>query len=237
MNIKSKKSLIIIIITALLGGISYFTFNPIEISHSFRHLKTLAEQGDAVDQYNLGVMYYDGESTPKNYNEAFKWFKKSAEQGYASAQYKLGNMYNMGKGTTKNYQKAFEWMKKSAEQGYAEAQYSLGGLYNWREGSTPKNPKKLVELWKKSAEQGYAKANYGLGVMYYDEIAIDGDSELPINNQKAYTHFLICDYLEYKQDTVKELINELEQKLTPQAITNAQNEAENMIQGFKKTDD
>jgi len=28
MNINSKKSLIIIIITALLGGISYFTFNP-----------------------------------------------------------------------------------------------------------------------------------------------------------------------------------------------------------------
>ena len=65
MNIKSKKSLIIIIITALLGGISYFTFNPIETSHSFEQLKTLTEQGDAVDQYNLGVMYYNGESTPE----------------------------------------------------------------------------------------------------------------------------------------------------------------------------
>lgn len=201
MNIKSKKSLIIIIITALLGGIYYFTFNPTETPNLFEQFKTLAEQGDA------------------------------------KAQYKLGNMYNMGKGTTKNYQKAFEWMKKSAEQGYAEAQYSLGGLYNWREGSTPKNPKKLVEWWKKSAEQGYAKANYGLGAIYYDGIAIDGDSELPINNQKAYTYFLICDYLEYKQDTVKEIINELEQKLSPQAITNAQNEADKMIQGFKKTDD
>jgi len=44
---------------------------------------------------------------------------------------------------------------------------------------------------------------------------------------------LICDYLEYKQDTVKELINELEQKLSTQKITNAQNEAEKIIQGFK----
>ena len=105
-------------------------------------------------------------------------------------------------------------------------------MYNVGKG-TSKNYQKAFEWTKKSAEQGYASAQFALGAMYYDGIAIDGDSELPINNQKAYTYFLICDYLEYKQDTVKELINELEQKLSPQAITDAQNEADKMIQGFK----
>ena len=213
--------------------ISCSTISVAEDSKTFEKTKNKAEQGLDKAQYMLGLMYYHGIGTAKNVQKAFEWTKKAAEQGNAKAQYKLGVMYNWGQGTTQDFQKAFEWFKKSAEQGYAKAQYSLGSLYNLGRGSTPKNPKKLVEWWKKSAEQGYAKANYSLGVMYYDGIAIDENSELPINNQKAYTYFLISYYLEYEQDIVKELSNKLEQKLSPQAIEDAQNEAKKMIQGFK----
>jgi TPR repeat protein len=53
-------------------------------------MQELAEQGDAEAQFNLGVMYANGEGVPKDDVEAVKWYRKSAEQGYALAQFNLG---------------------------------------------------------------------------------------------------------------------------------------------------
>jgi len=55
--------------------------------------KTLAEQGNTKAQFNLGVMYYQGQGVPKDYKEAARWFRKAAEQGNADAQFNLGLMY------------------------------------------------------------------------------------------------------------------------------------------------
>ena len=46
----------------------------------------LAEQGRASAQYNLGVMYAQGQGVPQDYKEAIKYFRFSAEQGNADAQ-------------------------------------------------------------------------------------------------------------------------------------------------------
>ena len=46
-------------------------------------------------QYNLGVMYDNGDGVPQDYKEAVKWYRLAAEQGDASAQYNLGLMYEM----------------------------------------------------------------------------------------------------------------------------------------------
>ena len=48
-----------------------------------------AEQGDADAQYNLGVMYYDGQGVDVNYKKAFECYEKAAEQGHAQAQHNL----------------------------------------------------------------------------------------------------------------------------------------------------
>jgi TPR repeat protein len=45
-----------------------------------------AEQGFALAQYNLGVMYHNGQGVAQNHEEAVKWYRKAAEQGYADAQ-------------------------------------------------------------------------------------------------------------------------------------------------------
>ncbi len=47
--------------------------------------RDLAEQGDAVAQYNLGVCYENGRGVTQSYTEAVKWLKQAAEQGYAEA--------------------------------------------------------------------------------------------------------------------------------------------------------
>jgi hypothetical protein len=51
-----------------------------------------AEAGDATAQYNLGVMYAEGQGVPQDDEEAAKWFRKAAEQGDADAQCTLGKM-------------------------------------------------------------------------------------------------------------------------------------------------
>ena len=48
---------------------------------AIKELKPVAEQGDSLAQFNLGLMYYNGRGVTKDYTEAIKWYKKAAEQG------------------------------------------------------------------------------------------------------------------------------------------------------------
>ena len=54
---------------------------------SFEDTRVKAEQGNATAQYDLGVMYIDGEGVLKDHAEAVAWFRKAAEQGLSNAQY------------------------------------------------------------------------------------------------------------------------------------------------------
>ena len=51
-----------------------------------------AEQGDAKAQFLLGLAYYNGEGTHKNYSKAYYWFQKAVEQGNDKAQDWLKNL-------------------------------------------------------------------------------------------------------------------------------------------------
>jgi TPR repeat protein len=44
-----------------------------------------AEQGDAIAQYNLGLMYVRGQGIRKNYVEAHKWWSLAEAKGDRSA--------------------------------------------------------------------------------------------------------------------------------------------------------
>ena len=48
-------------------------------------LRARAEQGDAEAQFNLGVMYSNGEGVPQDDAEAVRWYRLAAAQGYARA--------------------------------------------------------------------------------------------------------------------------------------------------------
>jgi hypothetical protein len=81
----------------------------------------LAEQGDAIAQSHLGVLYFLGLEVPQDYQEAVKWYRLSAEQGNAFAQSNLGFMYFMGGGVPQDFKEAFKWSRLAAEQGNALA--------------------------------------------------------------------------------------------------------------------
>jgi TPR repeat protein len=65
---------------------------------NFQEVKEAAEQGDADAQYNLGLMYDNGEGVEQDKFEAVKWYKKAAEQGHAEAQNNLGIMDRQSQG-------------------------------------------------------------------------------------------------------------------------------------------
>ena len=87
----------------------------------FERTLRIAKTGDAVAQYNLGLMYYDGTGVPQDHVEAVKWFRMAAEQGFAMAQYNLGLMYANGTGVPQDHVEAYAWWSVAAAGGDANA--------------------------------------------------------------------------------------------------------------------
>ena len=93
---------------------------------SVEQIRAKAALGDASAQFNIGVMYYEGQGVQQDYNQAAGWYGKAAEQGDAKAQTNLGMMYEKGQGVPQGYSQAVAWYRKAAEQGSLVAQYNLG---------------------------------------------------------------------------------------------------------------
>src|SRR5207248_324006 len=92
---------------------------------ALRLIRPLADQGNAEAQYNLGLMFGNGQGVSQDYAAAIKWFRLAAVQGDADAQYSLGRRYYNGEGVAKDYAEAAKWFRLGAEQGHAGAQYAL----------------------------------------------------------------------------------------------------------------
>ncbi|EXX52021.1 hypothetical protein RirG_256720 [Rhizophagus irregularis DAOM 197198w] len=78
-------------------------------------------------QYNLALMYKNGDNIDKDYSKAFELFKQSAEGKYPDGITMLAYCYHNGIGTRVNKQKAIELyrqaanLKNSANIGYDKA--------------------------------------------------------------------------------------------------------------------
>ena len=72
-------------------------------------------------QFNLGLMYDNGQGVPQDYSEAVKWYRLAADQGDAYAQNNLGVMYAKGQGVPQDYVLAHMWFNLSAAQGNEDA--------------------------------------------------------------------------------------------------------------------
>ena len=124
---------------------------------AFKKYKALAENGDAISQYNVGQAYRQGTGVLKSDKLAAEWYKKSAEQGYAEAQFALGVSYSDGIGVIKSRKSEFYWTLKAAEQGLASAQLNVGFFYTY--GYGVEKSKKTAAYWIRLAyENGSEKA-------------------------------------------------------------------------------
>ena len=94
----------------------------------FAATKKDAESGDAEAQYNLGLMYDNGEGVPQDNAEAVKWYRLAADQGKALGQLNLGVMYYNGEGVPKDLVEAYAWFFVSSTWGYKLAAKTQGRI-------------------------------------------------------------------------------------------------------------
>ena len=100
---------------------------PRDVRMAERLFLLAAEKNLAGAEFNLGVLYAEGERA--NPAEAARWFRRAAEQGLAPAQYALGWMLEEGGGIRRNPAEALQWYRRAAEQGGRDAQFRLGVNY------------------------------------------------------------------------------------------------------------
>ena len=146
---------LVLAITLLVGSVSVATaqdfdkgveaYNAGDYQTALRELRPLAEQGVAIAQFNLGVMYDKGQGVPQYYAEAVRWYRLAAEQGDADAQFNLGVIYNNGRGVPQDYAEAVRWYRLAAEQGDADAQTNLGVMYTHGKGVVQDSV--LAHMW------------------------------------------------------------------------------------------
>ncbi len=56
-------------------------FNRGNYATALSELRPLAEQGDAISQYTLGVLYANGYGVPQDFVQAHKWYNLAAANG------------------------------------------------------------------------------------------------------------------------------------------------------------
>jgi len=116
-----------------------------------------AENGSAVAQANIGLLYEDGLGVPQSDKEAVKWYRMAAEQGEPRAQYYLGTAFEEGRGIPQDYQEAAKNYHLAATRGYVKAQYKLGLLYLKGQG-VKQSTEAAYAWWSVAASKGHEDA-------------------------------------------------------------------------------
>ncbi len=144
---------------------------------ALREFRPLAEQGDAMAQNFLGVMYKQGQGVAQDDQAAMQWWRKAAEQGNIYAKTFLGFMCKNGhgQGMPQNDKAAGQLLSKTAQQGDADAQYHLGVMYYLGQ-DVAQDYQAARQWWCKAAEQGSVYAQYSLGGMYYNGEGVPKDT-------------------------------------------------------------
>ena len=109
-------------------------YNQGDYATAIKEWTPLAEQGNLIAQFNLGLMNDNGLGVVQNYKTAVKWYTLAALQEFAPAQNNLGLKYGKAEGVLQNYKTAVKWYTLASEQGHAKAQNNLGFMYGNGEG-------------------------------------------------------------------------------------------------------
>ena len=113
----------------------------------------LAERGDALAQYNLGLLYHHGLGVERGLFQAAKWYVRAAENGDADAQNNLAVMYSFGPGDAQDYVQAYLWFSLAVAQGQKQARESRDPL---KEKMTPDQiteAQQLAREWEPKVEK------------------------------------------------------------------------------------
>src|SRR5260370_8329873 len=70
-------------------------YRTADYAAALRIYRSMADQGLAIAQFNVGLMYDNGQGVSKDEVQAMKWYRLAADQGRPDAQYQLRHLnYN-----------------------------------------------------------------------------------------------------------------------------------------------
>ena len=137
----------------------------IEAGAEVASLKSKAENGDAVAQYDLAARYADGRGFDRDPASALQWFEKAAAQGQAQAEYRLGVIYEKGVGAARDARRARDHYEKAASRGHVRAMHNLAVLE--AEGVDGKPDYASAAQWfRRAAEYGVRDSQFNLAILY-----------------------------------------------------------------------
>jgi subtilisin family serine protease len=122
-------------------------FATLSAAKQARNTLALAKQGDAKEQYNLALMYIDGEGVRKDVKEAARWLRLSADQGYARSQLLLSSMYVIGKGVPEDSSEAARFLHLGLAQAAGSTDQSLTATAGYTRGFYEKNHFRNVSVF------------------------------------------------------------------------------------------
>ena len=128
-------------------------------------LAPLAEQGDAVAQLKLGMIFSRGKTGSPDHVAALRWFTEAAEQGQVEAQFELGRIYRDGLGTRVDGDAAVFWLERAAEKNTPHALNALGELYLGHQ-NVPQDFAVARSWFLRGAQTGNSPSMYKLGIIY-----------------------------------------------------------------------
>ena len=155
-----------------------------EYSVIYAECRPLAEKGDALAQFYVGLCYYFGYGgVEENPAEAYDWFCKSARQGFFDGYFGVAITEVYSGATEEVKAEGRKALRHLAQQGNPRAQCELGTCYYEGKEGFKKNVQKAVDWWAKAMEQsGFYVAFYNLALCLLHDDDDDDDDE---TNEKS----------------------------------------------------
>jgi uncharacterized protein len=133
----------------------------------FNLLKTEAENGIALKQFELANTYANPESPIHDRKLAFLWYEKAAIQDNPDAQTALSNAYFKGYGVAKNSEQGLFWLSKAVSLKDVNAVYLLAQIYYFGMYGINHDTSKAAELYLNAAKKGHVIAQFQMGSIYF----------------------------------------------------------------------
>lgn len=90
-----------------------------------------ALDGDAEEQYSMGLKWDIGEFGEEDDCEALRWYYLAAKQGHAESEFQIADAYYHGRCLKKNYFEAAKWYARAKAHGNSDADFYLGLLLKY----------------------------------------------------------------------------------------------------------
>jgi TPR repeat protein len=135
------------------------------LAHVAARLEPLAQAGNGLALYRLGMLHWDGWGIPQNRERGLELLRAAAKAGVLNAAYNLAVAYDNGYSVAKSYYKAFGYYAQAARLGSVEAIHAVGSFHYWGQG-VAQDYDKALHWYRKSAKRGYADGMCDLARCY-----------------------------------------------------------------------